>query len=55
VVLLEYPTFTEKNMENMKKVRNLSPLFRDLAADDPEPEITEIESLCMDCGENVSK
>jgi len=29
------------------------PLFRDLTADDPEPETTEIESLCMNCGENV--
>jgi hypothetical protein len=25
-----------------------------LTADDAEPEITEIESLCMDCGENVN-
>jgi hypothetical protein len=30
------------------------PIFRDLTADDPEPETTEIESLCMNCGENVS-
>ena len=29
------------------------PIFRDLTADDPEPEITEIESLCMNCSENV--
>jgi hypothetical protein len=29
------------------------PVFRDLTADDPEPETTEIESLCMNCGENV--
>jgi hypothetical protein len=28
-------------------------VFRDLTADDPEPEITEIESLCMNCGKNV--
>ncbi|XP_049776164.1 zinc finger protein ZPR1 [Schistocerca cancellata] len=28
------------------------PIFRDLAADDPDPETTEIESLCMNCGEN---
>ncbi|XP_066993713.2 zinc finger protein ZPR1 [Anabrus simplex] len=28
------------------------PLFRDLNADDPDPETTEIESLCMNCGEN---
>ncbi|KZC12656.1 Zinc finger protein ZPR1, partial [Dufourea novaeangliae] len=27
-------------------------IFRDLTADDPEPETTEIESLCMNCGKN---
>lgn len=26
-----------------------TPLFRDLNAEDPEPEVTEIESLCMNC------
>ncbi|XP_045525587.1 zinc finger protein ZPR1 [Pieris brassicae] len=25
------------------------PLFRDLTAEDPEPEVTEIESLCVNC------
>lgn len=39
-------------MEDKKNVGNPSPVFRNLTADDPEPEITEIESLCMDCGEN---
>lgn len=29
------------------------PLFRNLDANDPDPETTEIESLCMNCGENV--
>lgn len=29
------------------------PLFRNLMADDPEPEATEIESLCVNCGKNV--
>lgn len=28
------------------------PIFRDLTADDPELDTTEIESLCMNCGEN---
>ncbi|KAI5740663.1 hypothetical protein M8J76_005967 [Diaphorina citri] len=28
------------------------PLFRTLNAEDPDPETTEIESLCMNCGEN---
>lgn len=31
-----------------------TPIFRDLQADDPEPETTVIESLCMNCGDNVS-
>ena len=30
-------------------------LFRDLTADDPNPETTQIESLCMNCYENVNK
>ncbi|KAK3912499.1 Zinc finger protein ZPR1 [Frankliniella fusca] len=28
------------------------PLFRDINADDPDPEATEIESLCLNCGKN---
>ncbi|XP_076761395.1 zinc finger protein Zpr1 [Xylocopa sonorina] len=28
------------------------PIFRDLKADDPEPETTEIESLCVNCAKN---
>lgn len=30
------------------------PLFRNLNADDSDPEATEIESLCLNCEENVS-
>ncbi|XP_052746111.1 zinc finger protein ZPR1 isoform X2 [Bicyclus anynana] len=30
------------------------PLFRDLTAEDPEPEMTEIESLCINCYKNGS-
>lgn len=30
------------------------PIFRDLAADDPDQEATEIESLCMNCEKNVN-
>jgi hypothetical protein len=41
-------------MEDMKTVANPSPIFRSLTGDDPEPETTEIESLCMNCGENVN-
>ena len=29
------------------------PLFRDITADDYDPEITEIESLCMACEKQV--
>lgn len=29
-----------------------NPVFRDLSADDPDPEVTEIESLCMNCHAN---
>lgn len=32
---------------------NQKPLFRALTAEDPEPEVTEIESLCMNCYKNV--
>lgn len=32
-----------------------TPLFRDLNADDADPETTEIESCCMNCYENVRK
>jgi len=39
-------------MENQTGGGSL-PIFRDLIADDPEHETTEIESLCMNCGENV--
>lgn len=31
------------------------PLFRDLTAEDPDPEVTQIESFCMNCHANVSK
>lgn len=30
------------------------PIFRELNADDSESEATVIESLCMNCGKNVS-
>lgn len=31
------------------------PLFRDLNADDPDPEATELESLCMNCHATVNR
>lgn len=40
-------------MEVFKKSGGSLPIFRNLTADDPEPETTEIESLCVNCGENV--
>lgn len=33
---------------------SMDPLFRNLDADELEPETTVIESLCMNCQENVS-
>ncbi|XP_015610065.1 zinc finger protein ZPR1 [Cephus cinctus] len=38
--------------ERQAKDDKLKPIFRDLTAEDPEPETTQIESLCMNCGEN---
>lgn len=38
----------KQNIEEKTK-----PIFRNLTADDPEPETTEIESLCMNCEQNV--
>lgn len=32
----------------------IKPIFREINADDPDPEATIIESLCMNCGKNVS-
>lgn len=31
----------------------MKPLFRELHADDPDPEATQIDSLCMNCQETV--
>ncbi|KAJ4450425.1 hypothetical protein ANN_01849 [Periplaneta americana] len=39
-------------MENTKSKASTDPIFRNLTADDPDPETTEIESLCVNCGEN---
>lgn len=39
----------------IKEMAQQTPLFRDLNADDADPETTEIESCCMNCYENVSK
>ena len=40
------------SMGNERK--NEGPLFKDLQADDPDPEATEIESLCVECEEMVN-
>ena len=40
-------------METKDQKEKSTPIFRNLTADDPDPETTEIESLCMNCGENV--
>ena len=34
---------------------NTDPVFKSLSAGDGSEQPTEIESLCMECGENVSK
>lgn len=39
----------ERQMEN-EKVKSI---FCELSADDLEPEITEVESLCFECDKNV--
>jgi len=39
----------ERQTDNGK----VKPIFCELSANDSEPEVTEIESLCMDCGKNV--
>nr|CAG4646285.1 EOG090X06TU [Macrothrix elegans] len=36
----------------MSAEASAKPLFRDLQADDPDPETTEISSMCMNCGED---
>ena len=36
-----------------EEMKNDGPLFKNLQADDPEPEATEIESLCVECEETV--
>ena len=38
----------------MSDATNSKPVFRELNADDPEPETTEITSLCVNCGEDVN-
>ncbi|XP_043250401.1 zinc finger protein ZPR1 [Colletes gigas] len=40
-----------ENQEHVSE-ETAKPIFRNLTADDPEPEATEIESLCVNCGKN---
>ncbi|XP_022191605.1 zinc finger protein ZPR1 [Nilaparvata lugens] len=35
-----------------QEIEKPQPLFKALDADDPDPETTEIESLCLNCGDN---
>ena len=42
-------------MDKTENNTTVKPLFRDIAADDDTPEISEIESLCVECEENVSR
>lgn len=41
------------NSEEKDVKETPKPLFRELAADDDEPQVTELESLCVSCEENV--
>ncbi len=41
--------------EKMAGTASSKPLFRDLDPEDDEIEVTELESLCMNCHENVSQ
>lgn len=42
----------EKHSSGVEELEKQSP-FRDLQADSEEPEITEMENLCMKCDEMV--
>ena len=42
--------FAGKKMATNEKKE---PVFKDLHAEDPDVAPTEIESMCMNCGENV--
>ena len=47
-------TETERvNMSGDTSTETKQPLFRDIAADDDDPEITEMESLCVNCEAQV--
>ena len=37
----------------MAEDKKKEPVFKDLQAEDPDAMPTEIESMCMNCGENV--
>lgn len=48
-------TFSETNPKDASGgngTEEVTSVFRNLSADDPDPEITEIESLCVQCGGN---
>lgn len=44
---------TEQNKPMEKSNNKNKSIFRELTAEDPDQETTIIESLCMNCGENV--
>lgn len=47
--------FIANILENMDSdCKQKTSLFRDINADDEDPEVTEIESVCMNCEEQVS-
>lgn len=60
-ILLQNREFAVNLIEKIRKkfifeeMAQHTPIFRDLNADDADPETTEIESCCMNCYENVMK
>ena len=40
-------------LKKMAEDKKKEPVFKDLQAEDPDAMPTEIESMCMNCGENV--
>jgi hypothetical protein len=51
---LQFFSFLKKKFLPMSTEATNKPVFRDLQADDADPEITEISSLCFNCGEDVN-
>ena len=51
IIFYTFYIWTRSKNTSLKMVE---PIFRDISADDDKPEVTELESLCLACHENVS-